>query len=138
MNFKRTEEEELNIGLTPLIDVVFILLLFFMVTTTFNKFSELKIELPEATAVSDPEKKKSLEIAIDAKGKFYVNGKAVRNNKANSLLVAIKSEIGNDRDMPVSIRADGTADLQLAITAMDAASKLGLNHIAIATSQTQE
>ena len=138
MNFKRTEEEELNIGLTPLIDVVFILLLFFMVTTTFNKFSELKIELPQATTVSDPEKKKSLEIAIDAKGKFYVNGKAVRNNKTNSLLLAIKSEIGNDRDMPVSIRADGTADLQLAITAMDAASKLGLNHIAIATSQIQE
>ncbi len=138
MNFKRSEDEEVVIGITPLIDVVFILLLFFMVTTTFNRYSELRIELPEASAENEPVQEKILEIAIDSRGLFYVNGKQVKNNKPGNLLQAIRAEIGDNRDMPVSIKADGTSDLQLAITAMDAASKLGLTHIAIATTQSNE
>lgn len=138
MNFRKKEEEEVSVNLTPLIDVVFILLLFFMVTTTFNRHSELSIELPEASAESQPEQEKRLEIAIDSTGRYYVNGQQMANTKAETLLLAIRKVIGNDKEIPVSIRADAKTPHQSVITAMDAASKLGLSKMSIATTQTAE
>ena len=138
MNFQRKEEEEVGVNLTPLIDVVFILLLFFMVTTTFNRHSELRIDLPEASSESQPEQQKQLEIAIDASGTYFVNGQRMVNTKAETLLLALRKAIGNDKEVPVSIRADAKTPPQSVITAMDAASKLGLTKMSIATTETTE
>ncbi len=138
MNFQRKEEEEVGVNLTPLIDVVFILLLFFMVTTTFNRHSELRIDLPEASSESQPEQQKQLEIAIDASGTYFVNGQRMVNTKAETLLLALRKAIGNDKEVPVSIRADAKTPHQSVITAMDAASKLGLTKMSIATTETTE
>lgn len=138
MNFQKRDEEEVGVNLTPLIDVVFILLLFFMVTTTFNRHSELRIDLPEASTESQPEQQKQLEIAIDATGTYYVNGTQMINTKAETLLLALRKAIGNDKEVPVSIRADAKTPHQSVITAMDAASKLGLTKMSIATTETTE
>lgn len=138
MNFNKREEEEVGVNLTPLIDVVFILLLFFMVTTTFNRHSELRIDLPEASSETQPEQNKKLEVAIDSEGRYFVNGIKVVNSKSESLLSALRQEIGNNKDLPVSIRADAQTPHQSVITAMDAVSKLGLTRMSIATTQTAE
>lgn len=138
MNFNKREEEEVGVNLTPLIDVVFILLLFFMVTTTFNRHSELRIDLPEASSETQPEQNKKLEVAIDSEGRYFVNGIKVVNSKSESLLLALRQEIGNNKDLPVSIRADAQTPHQSVITAMDAVSKLGLTRMSIATTQTAE
>lgn len=139
MNFKQQEDdEEVNIGLTPLIDVVFILLLFFMVTTTFNRHAELRIDLPEASAETKPTDDKKLDITIDADGKYYVNGKEVLNTQKKTLATAIYKELDQDEGIPVTIRADAKTPHQSVITAMDVLGNLGLTRISIATTQTQE
>ena len=139
MNFKQQEDdEEVNIGLTPLIDVVFILLLFFMVTTTFNRHAELRIDLPEASSEIKPSDDKKLDITIDADGKYYVNGKEVLNTQKKTLATAIYKELDQDDETPVTIRADAKTPHQSVITAMDVLGNLGLTRISIATTQTQE
>ena len=137
MNFKQSEEEEVTIGLTPLIDVVFILLLFFMVTTTFNRHSELRIDLPEASAENSPEDVKKLEITIDNQGRYYVNGKEVLNTQKKTLSTAILKELGDENDLPVIIRADAQATHQSVVSAMDVLGDLGLTRLSIATDQNQ-
>lgn len=138
MNFRPREEEEVGVNLTPLIDVVFILLLFFMITTTFNQYSELRIDLPEASSKTQPEQQKQIEIAIDATGRYYLNGRQLANSQAKTLITALREHVGDDRDVPVSIRADAKTPHQSVITAMDSASKLGLTRMSIATTQTAE
>ena len=87
MQFRsQVQEEETSVNLTPLIDVVFLLLIFFMVSTTFDNTSELKIELPEATATNSAEKDK-LTIMIDPQGFYYLNGKRLQNQSAELLLL---------------------------------------------------
>ena len=139
MNFKQGEDdEEVNIGLTPLIDVVFILLLFFMVTTTFNRHAELRIDLPEASTDIKPSNDKKLDITVDADGRYYVNGKEVLNTQKKTLATAIYKELDQNEEMPVTIRADAKTPHQSVITAMDVLGNLGLTRISIATTQTQE
>ena len=134
MKFSNRTEEELSIGLTPLIDVVFILLIFFMVTTTFNRSSELRIDLPEASASKSAEADKKLEIAIDAKGQYYINQVKVIGVGRKTLYLALRKVVGGNRDRTVVIKADAAATHQSVINAMDAAGRLGLNRISIATS----
>lgn len=138
MNFKQSDDEEVNIGLTPLIDVVFILLLFFMVTTTFNRHAELRIDLPEASAESKPSDETKLDVTIDAEGKFFVNGKEVLNTQKRTLSTAILKELDPDKETMVIIRADAKTPHQSVITAMDALGNLGLTRISIATTQSKE
>lgn len=139
MNFKQGEDdEEVNIGLTPLIDVVFILLLFFMVTTTFNRHAELRIDLPEASTDIKPSNDKKLDITVDADGRYYVNGKEVLNTQKKTLATAIYKELDQNEEIPVTIRADAKTPHQSVITAMDVLGNLGLTRISIATTQTQE
>lgn len=134
MNFRRHTRDEIEIGLTPLIDVVFILLIFFMVTTTFNRNSELKIDLPEAATKAEPSQERMIEIAIDAKGVFYVNQKKITGTQQGTLMKAISIVLGENKSLPVAIKADAKTPHQAVITAMDAASQLGLNRISLATS----
>jgi len=125
--------EEPDVNLTPLIDVVFLLLIFFMVSTTFDKSSELSIELPEATATQPPEHDRSITVAIDAQGRYYVDGRRLVNEKAETLVRALKRVAGGRSTVPVVIDADARTPHQAVVTVMDAARELGLLHLRFAT-----
>ncbi len=137
MNFRKKEREDIDLNLTPLIDVVFLLLIFFMVSTTFQKESELQVHLPEATqeATSSPEE--VLEIAINTSGQYFLNGRELTNNRLETLRAAIAKVSNGKRDTPLIIRADALTPHQAVVTAMDAAAQLGMLRLSIATSQAE-
>lgn len=138
MKFRTRERRESTVDLTSLIDVVFMLLIFFMVTTTFDRNAELKIALPTAsnTAASNADEK--LELLIDAQGRYYINGREVLNNQPETLFQAMSQtleEMGNNTP-PLVISADANVNYQAVVTAMDIAGRLGLTNFSIATSQS--
>lgn len=133
MNLHPRILSEPSINLTSLIDVVFLLLIFFMVSTSFTKESEMKITLPqaeiEATATLDP----SMEIVITADGKYFLNNRELINSDPATLREAISREAGEDRAMPITIRADGNTTHQSVVAAMDVAGRLGFANLNIVT-----
>lgn len=139
MKFRRKPRETVDINLASLIDVVFILLLFFVVTTTFTRETQLRVDLPEAVSGSPSEDSntKQLDVAISADGVFSVNNQLLPKNDLASLMDALKSESGGDTSLPLSISADGKAQHQAVITAMDAAGKLGFSHLRMTTVEAQ-
>lgn len=137
MNFRQKNREELDINLTPLIDVVFLLLIFFMVTTTFDRETQLKIELPQA-AGEHKKSEKLLEVTIDAKGQFFINKKALVNSGFETIKKALKQAAGDNKNPPLLLSADGQATHQSVITVLDAASQLGFVNITFATNQPVE
>ena len=138
MNFKsRGAEEDVNINLTPLIDVVFLLLIFFMVSTTFDTTSQLKINLPEASqddAVVPPRK---LNLMIDAKGNFFLNSRELTNNKSATLKAALERTMAGNK-LPIVIQSDADSPVQSLVTAMDVVGQLGLSQVSIATTRPLE
>jgi len=134
MNFTRTEGERLEVNITPLIDVVFLLLIFFMVTTTFNQQAELRVDLPEASSEAKTVETVSIEITIDTQGAYFVNGGSLANNKAETLKRSLQKIISNDKEKSVVIRADAATPHQAVVTAMDIVSRLGISRLSIATS----
>ena len=139
MKFRRKPRETVDINLASLIDVVFILLLFFVVTTTFTRETQLRVDLPEAVSGSPSEDSntKQLDVAISADGVFSVNNQLLPKNDLTSLMDALKTESGGDTSLPLSISADGKAQHQAVITAMDAAGKLGFSHLRMTTVEAQ-
>jgi biopolymer transport protein ExbD len=137
MNLRQTTSDEPEVNLTPLIDVVFILLIFFMVSTTFQRESEIKIELPEASAEAVEEHDEILEILINTEGHFFIGGEQVVNTELKTLKGAIRKFLGDKKEMPVVIRADRTSPYEAVIRAMDATSQLGLEQMSLATSQPE-
>ena len=140
MKFPRTPREPVDINLAPLIDVVFILLLFFVVTTTFTRETQLKVDLPEAVSgtalpASDSQQ---LEVLISVDGAFELNGNPLANNDLNTLMDALRIESDGDTSLAVMLSADAKAPYQSVVTAMDAASKLGFSHLRITTIEAQE
>ncbi|QMU60943.1 MAG: biopolymer transporter ExbD [Gammaproteobacteria bacterium] len=135
MNFTRAEEDRLDVNITPLIDVVFLLLIFFMVTTTFNQQAELRVDLPEASSEEQALEVIPIEITIDPAGAYYVNGQSLANNNAVTLLQSLQKIIADDKDKNVIIRADATTPHQAVVTAMDAVAKAGVSKLSIATSK---
>ncbi|MEN8261490.1 MAG: biopolymer transporter ExbD [Pseudomonadota bacterium] len=132
MNFRGRRKGKVDISLTPMIDVVFLLLIFFMVTTTFNRETELKIRLPEAQG-TEKQKETQLELTIDAEGRYYVNKHQVVNQKPETLKRAIIEAAGSSRKIPFVISADGKTPHQAVISALDVAAQLGFVHITFAT-----
>ena len=129
---RRTEEPDLN--MTSLIDVVLLLLIFFMLSTKFIDEGRLKVRLPEAGVAPEAEaQRESIEIDVSAAGGFSVNGRALVNNSPATLATAIGKAAGGNRAMPVTIRADARAVHQSVVTAMDVAGRLGYRQINIAT-----
>lgn len=131
--------ESVDINLTPLIDVVFLLLIFFMVTTTFDKNAKLKVQLPESSAKVERTVGESIVLSIDAKGKYYVNDQLVINVQLETLKMALMKTIG-DRDkqnISIILRADGNTPHQAVVRAMDAAAQLNLTRLSIATVESQ-
>jgi biopolymer transport protein ExbD len=122
--------------LTPLIDVVFLLLIFFMVSTTFDKESRIKVELPQAATQDEKvEKERTLDITVDVQGRFYVNQREVINTDIETLKRAIEKAAKGRQDLPVIIMADAKAPYQAVITVMDAASQLGFVNMTFPTRQ---
>lgn len=139
MNLRSRRQQHLDINLTPLIDVVFLLLIFFMVSTTFEKETRIEVELPEASAVTDkPAPEDKLEILIDPSGRYFVNDREVLNMEPATLKGAVTEAVAERGDLPVMIKADGQAPYQSVITAMDVLTRLGLTRMSFVASRTPE
>lgn len=138
MNLQPGDTDEPDINLTPLIDVVFLLLIFFMVSTTFEHQSRIKIELPEASAEETVQEEDSLEILVDAQGRYFLGDRQVINTELKTLKTAISKAVGDRGEIPVIIRADANTPHQAVIRVLDATSQLGLTRISLATSQSKE
>jgi len=133
VQFKRQRSEEVSVNVTPLIDVVFLLLIFFMVSTTFTKETHLKIDLPKASAEETEDAPLVIDISITADGQYAVNGKGLVNGQLDTLKRAIQLAARDKEILPVIITADGKAPHQAVVTAMDAAGQLGFIHLSITT-----
>ncbi|MCB1830999.1 MAG: biopolymer transporter ExbD [Chromatiaceae bacterium] len=131
MNLQPEKKQAIELNLTPLIDVVFLLLIFFMVSTTFDKESRIKVDLPEAATKDEQvaQEKTVLDIIVDAQGRYYVNQREVLNKEPETLKRAIEQAAGDKRDLPVIITADANTTHQSVVIVMDVASQLGLNHM---------
>ncbi|MBC9251353.1 biopolymer transporter ExbD [Pseudomonas alcaligenes] len=139
MKFRRragnVAREEVFLNLTSLIDVIFVLLLFFVVTTTFSRPTQLKIELPEAVSGTPPQdtELKTLELSIAADGQYVLNGQALAKSDLTTLISALGQASGGDNSLPLTISADAKTTHQSVITALDAAGKLGFAHLRMST-----
>src|SRR5262245_10051742 len=134
MRLQSRSREEPEINVISLIDVLLVLVLFFMVSTSFLRETEISLRLPEASANGAVEiPSESLDIMITRNGSYVVNGRELVNNERRTLRAAIERLVGDARDMPVVIRADAAATHQAVITAMDVAGQLGFVKINIAT-----
>ncbi|MEM5537621.1 biopolymer transporter ExbD [Neptuniibacter pectenicola] len=133
MKFPRQKREEVNVNLTPLIDVVFLLLIFFMVSTTFTKETHLEVDLPQASGDKSVSEEQILEILITDEGNYSVNGKPLVNTQAETLRRALKELSGDKRDMPLVITADAKTPHQAVVTAMDVSGQLGFSKLSITT-----
>jgi len=138
MNLQPGDQDEPEVNLTPLIDVVFLLLIFFMVSTTFEQQSRIQIELPEATATPAETEDETLEIVIDAQGRYFIGERQVVNTELKTLKSAISKAVEGRETLTVIIRADASTPHQAVITALDATSQLGLTQISLATSAIEE
>ena len=138
MKFPRQPVEEVNVNLTPLIDVVFLLLIFFMVSTTFRQEREFVIDLPEAESGGSREQVDSVEIVITEDGRFSVNEEKLAGHDKASLMSAIIQAAAGDRSLPLVISADAKTPHQYVITAMDAAGQSGFTKLTLSTEATSE
>ena len=135
MKFRRQRRDEVGINLTPLIDIVFLLLIFFMVSTTFNRETQLSIDLPEAEGTAAQENEDQIEILIDESGRYRVNGQGLVDSRLRTLQAAIYKISAGDTTLPMIITADAQAAHEDVVRAMDAAGQMGFVHLSITTRQ---
>ncbi|NOZ52320.1 MAG: biopolymer transporter ExbD [Gammaproteobacteria bacterium] len=138
MNLLRQKKDDLDVNITPLIDVVFLLLIFFMVSTTFDRESEIDVTLPEATQDVPQKKNETIEITISSEGVFYINSQRVINTQLSTLKQALLKVANGREDPPIIISADAQTAHQAVVTVMDAARQLGFVHLSFATAQISE
>ncbi|WP_417549150.1 ExbD/TolR family protein [Methylophaga sp.] len=127
--------EEPDVNLTPMIDVVFLLLLFFMVSTSFIRESSLKVDLPEASGQALAEQEAPIDIIIRANGEVLVNDTPIAVATRDALRDLLKTTAGDNADPHIIISADANAEYQHIVTAMDAAQLLGFTRLTLATRQ---
>lgn len=138
MNLRQAKTEELDVNITPLIDVVFLLLIFFMVSTTFERESEIEVTLPKA-AIDKPVKEDFLiEVTINSEGTYFVNGQRVINTQTATLKQALLKVADGRQDPPIIVSADANTTHQSVVKVMDAARQLGFIHLSFATTQTDD
>ena len=135
MKFRRQRRDEVGVNLTPLIDVVFLLLIFFMVSTTFTRETQLSIDLPEASGQPQEETDQRIEILIDEGGSYRVNGQSLVDARLRTLQAAIYKISAGDTTMPLVITADAQSAHEDVVRAMDAAGQMGFVHLSITTRQ---
>ncbi|WP_426689722.1 ExbD/TolR family protein [Rhodanobacter ginsengiterrae] len=134
-NDRRGDDFEINV--IPLIDVLLTLLMFFVLTSTFIQHSRLQVTLPQASAQDRDLNTQALTIMIDRDGRFFVGSDEVMGEGIEALKQTIARNAGDDRDRPVTIRADAMTPNQNVVTAMDALGQLGFTRLSIATSPTK-
>lgn len=137
MNFKRQAGEEVSVDLTPLIDVVFLLLIFFMVSTTFTKESHLEIDLPQSSSEPAKSAVKEIEVIVSAKGEFSINERALVNNQEETLKKAVQKLSGGDTKIPFIITADAKTSHEYVVRVMDVAGQLGFVQLSITTQRSK-
>lgn len=125
-------DDEPEINLVPLIDVILVLIIFFVVTATFDARSVLKLELPRATGEAS-ESNNALTVLVNADGRYFVDDREVLRDDLESLKATIGEVAGNDRDRPVLLRADARTPYQAVVTVYDALGQLGFRRIMSAT-----
>jgi biopolymer transport protein ExbD len=128
---KRAEDVELN--LISLVDVVLLLVIFFMLSTTFVQDSHLRVALPEAGTATNDRMAQPIVITVSAQGSYRVNDRALVNNERATLSAALRQVAGDSRSGPVTIRADARSSHQSVVTAMDVAARQGFTQVNIAT-----
>lgn len=133
MRFRRSRQEEVQVNLTPLIDVVFLLLIFFMVSTTFTRETQLQIDLPESSSQAQLGDERPLEIMVDAQGNYAINNQPLLRHDTETLKEALREVAGQERDMTVIITGDAQAPHQSMIYALDAVGQLGFTKVSYAT-----
>jgi len=134
VNLNVREKAEPEVNLTSLIDVVLLLLIFFMVSTSFVKQSQISIRLPEAESTAIVEEMPDfIDVMITEQGTYLVNGRELINNRPETIRNALQKISGGNTKLPLTISADANARHQFVVTAMDVAGKLGFVKISIAT-----
>ena len=137
MNFRHRRKEEPEINLIPFIDVLLVVLIFLMLTTTYSKFTELKINLPIADAERARDYPREIIVAVSSDGRYYVNSRPVEGRSVELLAAALALEAGPDeasrKERMVIVSADATAAHQAVINVMDAARRAGLQQLTFAT-----
>ena len=126
-------EDEFEINVIPLIDVMLTLLMFFVMTATFEKRALMRVALPEASAAPSAERAEGLLVLIDREGRFFIENNEVLNPSLETLKAAIEGAAGEDRNRRIALRADGRTPHQAVVTAMDALGQLGFSNLTIAT-----
>jgi biopolymer transport protein ExbD len=130
----RKSREDPEINLIPLIDIALLLVIFFMLSSTFMQEGRLKIELPQASlAPTQRQKSDPIVISVTQSGSYRVNDRELVNSSRDTLRAAVLEVAGADRDKPVTVRADARATHQSVVSAMDVLGKLGFVRINIAT-----
>lgn len=130
MNLRPQRRQSVHIDITPLIDVVFLMLIFFMVSTTFDHQAQLKVELPQASAQADQKQPpRQIELKIDAAGHYYLNNRELVQSNAATLARALRKVSAGKPDMPIVVYGDEHAPYQAMITVMDVAGQIGMSRL---------
>ncbi len=137
MKFQRHQADEINVNLTPLIDVVFLLLIFFMVSTTFTRETQLEVDLPQADNTAEVSAERPVEVVITAEGEYRVNGQGLVNAQARTLRTALAKAAADNFELPLTISADARTPHQAVVTAMDVAGGLGFTKLSITTRESE-
>ncbi|MDD5580121.1 MAG: biopolymer transporter ExbD [Methylobacter sp.] len=142
MNFRRKKREKLDITLISMIDVLFVLLLFFMVSSTFNRNTAVKIQLPEADTSEVEDYPKMITLDIDADGVYYLRGEdglphELVNQRKETLKQELQKLATHAKDTPFKINADGKTTHQAVYTALEAAGEAGFSHISFGVSTSK-
>lgn len=134
MNFRRgRRREELEINLIPMIDVLLVILIFLMVTTTFSQIAELQINLPSADGEQSTEKPNPINVAVDAGGRYLVNGGLLADTGVEAIALGLRRAAGEQTAPVIVVNADAKATHQSVINIMEAARQSGYTHITFAT-----
>ena len=136
MQFRKTTRDEPEINLIPFIDVLLVVLIFLMLSTTYNKFTELQVTLPTANIEQMRNYPKEIIVAISSDGRYSVNKKLVQGRGMDALATALVEGAKAGKDSIIVISADATATHQSVVAVMEAARRHGLNQITFATQAT--
>ncbi|MBL7249042.1 ExbD/TolR family protein [Alloalcanivorax sp. C16-2] len=138
MKFPRPRQEEISVNLTPLIDVVFLLLIFFMVSTTFTRETQLALTLPEAKGTPPQAVPEAVEILVSPLGEYVINGEKLADNSERGLRSALL-RLGQDKTTrPMIITADANASYQAVVRVMDVAGQLGFDKLSLTTREADD
>lgn len=135
MRFKRPTTTDIDMGtnIVNLVDVLLLLLIFFMISTTFTKQSQLSVELPEANGAAATPNEKQIDLVITADSRYSINDRSLAKGDIATLKAAMQEAAAGDNTLPLIITADANTPNQAVVRAMDAAGQLGFTHLSLAT-----